>query len=313
MARPKGYDRPRMRLRLCWLPVLVAIAGCGGSSPPPAAPPSQPASHLVLLMLENKEQQQVIGSGEAPYLDSLAREYGVATESYAILHPSLPNYIILTSGSAQGIRTNCTNCKARGPNIIGQLEAKGLSWKAYLESVPKPCYQGAQDGLYVKKHNPFAYYPNVIDDPRRCRKIVSFRELSADLTAKRLPTFSYIAPNLCHDMHDCSIRTGDTFLSKLIPRVIDALGPHGFLVITFDEGITEDGCCGHGNGGRIPTIVAGPDVAPGTSTDDPVNHYGVLATMQDALGLKRLGAAKDRRSGSLDGLFRRPPRITDIG
>ena len=304
-----------MRLRLGLLLVLAAVAGCGGGgdSPPPPAAPTQPASHVVLLMLENKEQQQVIGSGEAPYLDSLAREYGNATESYAILHPSLPNYIILTSGSAHGIRTNCTKCKAYGPNIVTQLEAKGLTWKAYLESVPRPCYKGAQDGLYVKKHNPFAYYPNVIDNPRRCRKIVGFRELSADLTAKRLPTFAYIAPNLCHDMHDCSIRVGDRFLSKLLPRVIDALGPHGFLVITFDEGITNDGCCGHGNGGRIPTLVVGPDVAPGTSTDDPVNHYGVLASIQAALGLKPLGVARDRRSGTLDGLFRRPPRITVTG
>jgi hypothetical protein len=317
----------RALLNLITMAALVAcMGGCGGGdrsssatakSAPPVPPPSEVAasrrSHVVVIVMENKEYGEVIGSRSAPYVTSLARRYANATNFHGIRHPSLPNYLALTGGSTFGVKSNCTDCNQDAESIVDQLESAGVSWKAYMEGMPRACFTGAQSGIYVKKHNPFAYYPNVIDNPRRCRKIVSFRELSADLTAKRLPTFSFIAPNLCHDMHDCSIRVGDRFLSKLIPRVVEALGPHGFLVITFDEGITDDGCCGHGSGGRIPTIVAGPDVAPGTSTDDPVNHYGVLATISAALGLKPLGVAADRRSGSLDGLFRRPPRITDIG
>src|SRR5204862_7184776 len=104
---------------------------------------------------------------------------------------------------------------------------------------------------------------------------------------------------LCNDMHDCSVAVGDRFLSVLAPRLLKALGPHGYLVLTFDEGSSSV----HG-GGQIATVVAGPDVVRGRASTAPVDHYGVLRTIEDTFGLAHLGAAADPRNGSLRGPFR---------
>jgi phosphatidylinositol-3-phosphatase len=293
-------------LAVAVLLAALAIAGCG--SPTSAIAPVQ-SSHVVLILLENKEQGVVVGSSDAPYLNSLTRLYGLATRSYGVTHPSLPNYLALTSGATHGITEDCTACHIRGRNLADQLEAAGLSWKGYMEGMPRPCFRGAGFHRYAKKHDPFAYYDDIASDDARCRRRTTFTELDADLRAQDLPSFVYIAPDLCHDMHDCSVATGDRFLSRLVPRLLQAIGPHGFIVLTFDEGSTSARCCGGSHGGQIATIVAGPDVEPGARLRSPVDHYGVLRTIEDAFGLAPLGAAADSRHGSLNGLFSNPPRI----
>jgi phosphatidylinositol-3-phosphatase len=267
-----------------------------------------------VIVMENKESTDVLGSRSAPYVNGLARRYGLASESFAVTHPSLPNYLALTSGSTHGITSDCTDCSAGGRNLVDQLEAARISWRAYLEGVPSPCYRGAGAGGYAKKHNPFAYYPDVTGRPARCRELVGFGRLAADLRAGRLPTFAWITPNLCDDTHDCAVATGDRFLARTVPLLLDALGPHGFLVLTWDEGDSDAGCCGGGAaGGHIATIVAGPGVRRGARDARPLDHYGVLATIEDALGLPRLGGAGDPRNGTLDPLFARPPRLLRAG
>ena len=119
----------------------------------------------------------------------------------------------------------------------------------------------------------------------------------------------WITPNLCDDGHDCSLATADRFLARTLPPVLRQLGPHGFLVLTWDEGTSDSGCCGVAGGGRAATIVAGPDVRPGARQSAPVDHYGVLGTIEQALGLTPLAGAADPRSGRLNGLFLRTPRI----
>jgi hypothetical protein len=274
-----------------------------------APPPPVPASHVVTIVMENKEDRDVIGSADAPYANRLARRFGVATRSYGIRHPSLPNYLALTSGSTHGIASDCTRCRVRARSIADQLDAAHMTWKAYLEDLPRPCYTGAASGGYAKKHNPFAYYDRVADDPSRCRRMVPLSRLTTDLRRRRLPTYAFIAPNLCHDTHDCPVRDGDRFLARIVPKLLRRLGPHGFLVLTYDEGSSDAGCCGTARGGRIATIVAGPDVRRGARQRRPVDHYGVLRTTEDALGLPRLGAAKQRRHGSLRPLFARALRV----
>jgi hypothetical protein len=259
--------------------------------------------------MENKEASQVVGSRDAPYLNRLVRRYGVATASYGIRHPSLPNYLALTSGSTQGIDSDCTDCHVAARNIADQLDAAHLSWKAYLEDMPHPCFTGPSAGAYAKKHNPFAYYDGVVSDPARCRRMVPFTQLAADLRAGALPAYSFIAPNLCNDTHDCPVRTGDRFLARVVPGILSALGPRGVLIVTFDEGSSNAGCCGTASGGRITTIVAGRGVRRGARDATPIDHYGVLRSTEDALGLPHLGGAADPRNGSLRRLFRRAPRV----
>jgi hypothetical protein len=295
----------------------VILGGCGSArlgralaaGPADALSPSQ-SSHVVVVVMENEESGDVIGSKSAPYANSLARRYGLATRSFAVAHPSLPNYLALTSGSTQGITSDCTSCHVGARNIVDELQAAHLSWRAYLEDQPHPCFTGASSAGYAKKHNPFIYYDDVARDPSRCRRLVGFGELSADLRADRLPTFAWITPNLCDDGHDCGVATADRFLARTVPLLLRELGPHGFLVLTWDEGTTDDGCCaGAAAGGHIATIVAGPDVRPHAVDGQAVDHYGALATIEQALGLPPLGLAANAASGSLAPLFQRPPRV----
>jgi hypothetical protein len=281
-----------LRSRLLAL-AAVTLCACGSTAKP--APPTKPSStsHVVVVVMENEERGQVIG--RAPYITGLARRYATATQSHGVAHPSLPNYLALVSGSTQGITSDCTACSARGPNLATQLEAKGRTWKAYLEGLPSPCFNGAGAGRYAKKHDPFAYWSST-----RCGRRASFGVLDRDLRNGTLPDYALVTPDLCNDMHDCPVAVGDRFLAGLVPRLLKGVGPHGYVVVTFDEGTSS----AHG-GGRIPTVVAGPDVVRGGTSSAFVNHYGVLRTIEDTFGLAHLGAAADPRNGSLRGLFRR--------
>ena len=303
------------------LALAAALAGCGvpatagrpsGSAVQPIPSPARrPArSHVVVVVMENKEDTDVLGTGAAPYLTRLAARYGQAQRSYGVTHPSLPNYLALVSGSTQGITDDCTDCAANAPNLATQLEAAHRTWGAYLEGLPAPCARPATDGRYAKKHDPFAYDDAIAADPARCRRRVPLTRLAADVRHGRLPDFAWVAPDLCDDTHDCPVATGDRFLARVVPGLLRALGPHGFLVVTYDEGSSDAGCCAGSRGGRIATVVAGPDVRPGSRSAAPVDHYGVLATVERAFGLPLLGAARDRRHGGLDGLFARKPKTT---
>jgi hypothetical protein len=314
-----GMPRPRPLAPIASLALLAAVllaGGCGAAKAgrplavgAPSGLPSSSASHVVVLVMENTEYDAVIGSHSAPYVNGLTRRYGLATQSYAITHPSLPNYIALISGSTSRIQSDCTSCTASGANLADQLEAAGVSWGAYLEDVPGPCFGGASSGGYAKKHNPFAYFPDIAGRPARCKRLVGFGALARDLDSGTLPRFAWISPNLCDDGHDCSLASADRFLSRTLPAVLHELGPHGFLILTWDEGSSDRGCCGVAHGGRIATILAGPDVRRGGRESQPLDDYGVLATIERAFGLPRLGGAADPRSGSLDPLFAKAPAL----
>jgi hypothetical protein len=301
---------------LASLMLLAAAAGCGQASPgtvslaSPAKVAQPHSSHVIVVMMENAEYGEVLGNSSAPYVNSLARRYGLMTQSYAIGHPSLPNYLALTSGSTQGIDSDCTDCSVSATNIVDQLQRAGITWGAYLEDFPSPCFTGAQSGGYAKKHNPFAYYTDIVGSPKRCRQLKGFGALAGDLRAGRLPTFAWISPNLCDDGHDCGLATADRFLARTVPALLRGLGPQGFLVLQWDEGTNDDGCCGGAaRGGHIATIVAGPQVRRGARWASPIDQYGVLASIEQALGLPALGGAADAHSGRLTPLFARAPHV----
>jgi hypothetical protein len=316
MAAAFGW-RPRT---LALLLALVAAAGCGTSATATGPDPRLPAaasvrpsstSHVVTIVMENKEARSVLGRPGMPYVKRLVRRYGLATASYAVTHPSLPNYLALVGGSTFGITSDCTSCHRAATTIVDQLQARRISWRAYMEGIPRPCFKGASSGQgYAKKHDPFLYFDSIAGRRASCRNVVPLARLGAALRRGRLPTYAWITPNLCDDTHDCSRATGDRFLARVVPSLLRALGPHGFLVLTWDEGSSDAACCGdpHG-GGQIATVVAGPGVRRGARLAQPVDHYGVLATEERALGLPPLRAAADPQHGRLDALFTRPPRV----
>jgi phosphatidylinositol-3-phosphatase len=259
---------------------------------------------VAVIVMENEEYGSVVGSPSAPFITGLARQYGLARDMYAVTHPSLPNYLALTGGATFGISSDCTSCSAGGAtSLVDQLEHTHVSWKAYMEDLPYPCFTGAGAGEYAKKHDPFVYYAHVVDNRAWCDQVVPLRQLGADERAQALPRFIWITPNLCHDMHDCSVATGDRFLSSLVPPLLRALGPHGVLFLTWDEGASNAGCCRVAAGGHIVTIVAGPGAKRGARLTTATDHYSVLATVEGLLGLPRLRGAASGSTASLGPLL----------
>lgn len=257
---------------------------------------------VAVIVLENREYDEVIGSAEAPFLNGLARRGTLATRYYAVAHPSLPNYLALLGGSTFGVDENCTECSLAGDNLAAQLSRANVAWRAYIEGLPRPCYRGATQGRYAKRHNPFMYFRSIVARRNRCRNVVPATALDADLRRNSLPAFSWVTPDLCHDGHDCDLRTADRWLARIVPRITRKLGRGGFLVVTFDEGSGDAGCCGRPGGGRVATIVAGPQARRGAVLSRPLSHYALLATIERTLGVPRLRHA--RGAPSLDGALR---------
>ncbi|HJZ46051.1 MAG TPA: alkaline phosphatase family protein [Roseiflexaceae bacterium] len=249
--------------------------------------------HIFVIVMENKESDQLIGSSKAPYLNALAKQYGLAANYYAIRHPSLPNYLALTGGSTFGITSDCTDCTVAQPNLVDQLEAAGKSWKAYMESMPSPCYIGDAPPLYRQKHNPFIYYDDVRTNPQRCKQIVPFTQFAADVAADALPNYVWITPNMCDDTHDCPINAGDAWLKTWVPTIISsqAWKDNSVLFITYDEGSGNAGCCTDAAGGHIATLVISPLSKPGYRSPIGYDHYSLLRTIERAWGLPELGGA----------------------
>src|SRR5262249_39773745 len=155
-----------------------------------------------------------------PYINGLARRGGLATQMYAITHPSLPNYLALTSGSTHGIDSDCTDCSVPGTGLAGHLAPRGISLNAYMEDLPVPCFTGSDPRGYAKKHDPFVYFRGITRNAALCNRVVPFGRLVADERSGRLPAFVWITPNLCHDMHDCDPVVGDRFLAANVPSLL---------------------------------------------------------------------------------------------
>jgi hypothetical protein len=215
--------------------------------------------------------------GQASYLAHLASTYARATNYRAVAHPSLPNYLALTSGSTWGISDDGYHALPAG-GIGSAMTAAGVPWRAYMEGLSGDCL--ASRGNYAVKHNPFAYYGGACPS-----NVVSFASLIGDL-ARGAYTFTWITPDLCHDMHDCSIAVGDSWLEATVPAITASNGwrRDGVLFIVFDE---DDGASPEN---LVPLVVVSPRLK-GVTITARYDHYSLLATLEDGLGLSRLGAS----------------------
>jgi acid phosphatase len=232
----------------------------------------------VVVILENHQYSAVIGNPQARYINSLARSGALFTASYAVSHPSEPNYLALFSGSTHGVTSDQCPITLRGPNLAADLIGKGSTFAGYSEGLPRAGSDVCQHGGYARKHAPwtdFAGLPSTVSQP--------VTRFGAEGFAK-LPAVSFVIPDLCHDMHDCSVGTGDAWLrAHLSGYATWAQTHHGLLIVTFDE---DDGS--HSN--HIATIFSGQQVRPGRY-HRPINHYNVLRTIEQAYGLPFRGQA----------------------
>ncbi|MFF2327242.1 MULTISPECIES: alkaline phosphatase family protein [unclassified Streptomyces] len=256
--------------------LAIASIGLWGATGAPARAARLPTpDHVVVVVMENHSRAQVIGSSGAPYInDTLKRGGAELTRSFALTHPSEPNYYMLFSGSDQG-RTDDSCVKVgslSAPDLASELIAAGKTWASYNETLPRQGSTVCSSGDYAQKHNPWFGFSNV---PTSTAKTMA--QFPTDFTT--LPKVSFVVPNLCDDMHDCSVSTGDTWLKNELGAYADWARTHNsLLVVTFDEGNTR-------SDNRIPTVFYGQHVAPDSSSSAACNHYDVLRTLEDLAGL----------------------------
>jgi hypothetical protein len=255
------------RLGVLLAGALLAL-GAGGAA---RALPSP--AHVVVIVFENKDASQ-INARSAPTFTALGRRYARLTNYFAVTHPSLPNYLALVSGSTHGITNDCTTCSIAGQSIGDQLTRSGRSWVAYAEDYPS--------GIgFAKKHLPFLYFRRAAG---HVRSLSQFHQ-------ENLPDFAFVVPNLCHDMHDCSVATGDAWLKRFVTPLLRV--PDTVVFVVFDEGTRGD---------HVAALALGTAVRPQSVFTRRVDHYGLLRTIEQMWGLPLLGAAS--RARTITGIWR---------
>ena len=326
-ARPVAATRRTGRSLSRAAGLRVALTGTAGG-PSAAAPcgqvgtPPPTYQHVIWIWLENRSYGTVIGGAgsaarrQAPYLNSLADSCGLATNYHNISHPSQPNYFAAVAGTTGDVTTNCepSTCSlANLDTLFTQVTASGREWRSYEESMPAPCVTG-NSGEYVDRHNPEVYFSA---DRAQCRAwdvpmgTAGHGAFVDALDGNSLPAFSFVTPNVCTDMHSCPTDAGDRWLSRWVPRILDSPGYRDgstALFVTFDEGegghtydcatnTTDVGC-------HVPTIVVSPSTPAGTRSDELFNHYSLLKTTEQLLGLPALlGHAGDPATQSMSAAF----------
>jgi acid phosphatase len=252
----------------------------GGSTGATAGGPSSALptpDHVVVVVFENKDTGQVVGAAGAPYLTSLAASGASFSDAHGVAHPSQPNYLALFSGSTQGVTSDACPQSFTGGNLAAQLQAAGRSFTGYSEDLPRVGYTGCQTARYARKHNPWVDFPALPTSDNQ-----PYSAFPTDLST--LPTVSFVVPNLCDDMHDCSVATGDAWARAHLSGYVSWARAHNsLLVVTFDE---DEGTSAN----HIATLFVGPMVRTGTS-DQRIDHYNVLRTLEDMYGLPPLGQA----------------------
>jgi phosphatidylinositol-3-phosphatase len=260
--------------------VLPGTATGSPGTRPPTSSVAIGARHVWIVVMENRSYAKVIGDEDAPFLNGLAADFGVATDYSGVAHPSEPNYLALVSGSTQGVHDDGVH-DIGARTVFDELEQAGRTWAVYAENVPDGCYTGATahngpdgSGTYARKHEPAISFTAISGNPTRCARITDLSHF--DPSAANL---SLIIPNMCHDMHDCSTAQGDAWLRGFIPRITGspAFAADGLLVIVFDEA--------DGGGNHIAMVFAGPSIAPGTRVTNHADHYALLRTVQEVFGL----------------------------
>jgi phosphatidylinositol-3-phosphatase len=287
-------------------------------------------SHVFIIMEENTSLSTLMASmtsNAAPNFENLRVKYASGTNYHGVSHPSLPNYIALTSGGTQGVGCDCEaqpgqgscdsvscnlvvgdcTCMQSVKNLADQLETAGKTWGAFGEGMGEPCNDVDDSSTsYAVRHVPFLYYDDILGDPSRCMAhVVDYTSLSLASP----PDFTYIAPNLIDDMHNPTpatqenITDGDDWIGPEVAKITasSAYQNGGLLVIVWDEDDDSGGITGTND--PIPIFVLSPYAkSGGYSSVATYDHYSLLASIDDAFDIPRLGSAATPRPNTADTL-----------
>jgi phosphatidylinositol-3-phosphatase len=272
---------------------LLLMGGCGGNGSAPLPPGTGGSRHLAIVVLENLPYSAVIGNSAAPYLNQLAGQFGVATQYFADFHPSIGNYFMMTTGQPITLDDSFAGVVS-SDNLVRQMAASGHTWKVYAQSLPQAGYTGPDILPYLRHHNPFSYFSDVLGNSALAKQIVPFTQLSADLGAQALPDFLFIVPDAQHDVHDCPagmltcsdndrLAAADAWLHQNVSSLLtSAAFQNGILVVVFDESVLTDFQNG---GGHVALIVAGGPVKNGFQSAQFMQHQNLLRFICDRLSL----------------------------
>jgi len=262
--------------------VATASSGSTGDAKGSDGPALPRPDHVVIVVMENKSYAEIIGSSEAPYINTLSQTGALLTQSYGVTHPSEPNYLALFSGSTQDVKNDSCPHAFTGPNLGSELLAAGFGFETFSEGLPSVGFTGCVHGRYYRKHNPAVNWQGANIPPEANRPLADFPS-----NYSRLPTVSLVIPDIVNDMHDGSIATGDKWLKDHLGGYIAWSHTHNsILILTWDEG--KPPLFGLLGGNHIPTIIAGEPVRAGTC-NRRVDHYDVLRTLLDLYGLPPIG------------------------
>ena len=307
LLRPTQDMRPTPFVALAAASISLALAGCTGPNNSgntdvacraltvtSAHRPAGWGGTVFTIVMENHSEGQILGSSDAPYINSLVSQGAVAAgyhDSY--VHPSEPNYLWMIAGENFGILDDndpgpSNNIDSRA-HLADQIEHAGLTWKAYEEGMGEPCGLVSR-GTYAAKHDPFVYFDDIngwngsqMQPSSRCADhVVDFTELDNDIASGHVPDYAFITPDLLDDMHDGTVADGDRWLSIQVPRILasQAFTKGGVLFIVWDEGSQQSD--------DPPFIVLSPNVSPGTVSQTPHDTSSFLLTVQKILGLDAL-------------------------
>ena len=281
-------------------PATQAATATSASNPCGTVAKARPHyQHVIWIWMENHSFNTIIGNPQAPYINSLASQCGLAANYHNVTHPSLPNYIAATSGlpiaALAPFLSDCNptgTCLTSAPSIFGQ----GETWKSYDETMPSNCF-GQNFGEYAVRHNPAPYYTTL----QGCSSFdVPYTQLPVDLADGTLPAFSFITPNVIDDMHDGTVPDGDNWLAGNLPAILNSPEYENgstAVFITWDEGEggTSNTCATNTTdvGCRVATLVISPSTVAGSTSGRLFNHYSLLGTAEQLLKLPKLGQAAD--------------------
>jgi hypothetical protein len=285
---------------------LLLFAGCGGGSSMNSSNSGGSVSgvpqfsHVAIVVLENASYHDVIGNSAMPYLNGLASKNALLKSYYATAHPSIPNYFMLTTGQTVTF-DDAFSSEVKVDNLAREITATGQTWKAYEQALPKQGYTGPDSGLYIEHHDPFSYFKDVRENASQQANLVSYTQLSTDLTSGSLPNFLWITPNAVNTAHSCPnsnlncslnsrLATADTWLSQNIPALLSnpSFSANGLLIVLFDEG--EDIDLDH-IGGHVVCVLAGTHVKQNYSSTATYSHQDILSLIGHALRLQTIPGA----------------------
>jgi phosphatidylinositol-3-phosphatase len=249
--------------------------GNGGTTPPSSA-------HVVVVVEENHSYSQVIGNSAMPYLNGLASQYGLATQYYGDVHPSIGNYLMLTTGVPETIDDSFSGTIS-DDNVVRELVKANKTWHSYAESLPSVGYVGGDVYPYLRHHNPFTYLSDV-NGTSQANNLVPFSQFASDVSAASLPDYSFVVPNALNDAHDGTLQAADQWLQSNIDPLIKSstFQSNGLLVIVFDESVTSD--LSHG-GGHVAMVVLGPKVKRAFQSTTVYQHQSTLRLTLSTLGV----------------------------